>query len=57
MYFQDYRAEKEAMRLYAALDTRADSCLGCTAPCAGACPDGIPIPERTREAHEMLSLS
>ena len=57
MYFRDYGAEKEAIRLYAALATRADSCVGCSAPCSGACPDGIPIPERTREAHQLLSLS
>jgi predicted aldo/keto reductase-like oxidoreductase len=57
MYFEDYGAQKEAMRRYAALETRADVCAGCGAPCAAACPDGIPIPERLREAHELLSAS
>jgi ferredoxin len=36
MYFEDYGAEKEAMRLYARLDTRANVCTGCSAPCASA---------------------
>jgi predicted aldo/keto reductase-like oxidoreductase len=49
MYFEDYGAQKEAMRRYAALETAA--------PCAAGCPDGIPIPERLREAHELLSAS
>jgi predicted aldo/keto reductase-like oxidoreductase len=57
MYFEDYGAQKEAMRRYAALGTRADVCVGCSAPCAGACPHGVPIPERIREAHELLSVS
>jgi len=54
MYFEGYGAEKEAMRLYARLDVRADVCTGCSAPCASACPYGVPIPERTREAHALL---
>jgi predicted aldo/keto reductase-like oxidoreductase len=57
MYFEDFGAEKEAMRLYAELATKADACVGCRAPCATACPDGIPIPERTRRAHELLTLA
>ena len=57
MYFEDFGAQKTAMQLYAALDTQADVCTGCSAPCALACPHGIPIPERTRETHEMLRLS
>ena len=56
MYFEDFGAQKTAMQLYAALETKADVCLGCPAPCAQACPDGIAISERTREAHAILSL-
>ncbi len=56
MYFEDFGAEKEAMRLYAKLETRADVCTSCSAPCASACPYGIDIPTRTREAHELLTL-
>jgi hypothetical protein len=57
MYFEDYRDEKEAMRLYAQLETKADVCTGCAAPCLGSCPVGIDIPARTRGAHAMLSLA
>jgi Predicted oxidoreductases of the aldo/keto reductase family len=56
MYFEDYHDEKEAMRLYAALETNAEVCLGCNAPCAGSCPLGIDIRSRTVAAHEMLTL-
>jgi predicted aldo/keto reductase-like oxidoreductase len=57
MYFEGFGAEKEAMRLYAKLEVRADVCTGCSAPCANACPHGVAIPERTREAHRLLTLS
>jgi predicted aldo/keto reductase-like oxidoreductase len=56
-YFEGFGAEKEAMRLYGQLEVQADVCTGCSAPCANACPYGIPIPERTREAHELLTLA
>jgi hypothetical protein len=59
MYFEGYGREKEAMRLYAALDPgrRADRCASCDAPCAKACPFQIPIRERMAEADRMLSLA
>jgi predicted aldo/keto reductase-like oxidoreductase len=57
MYFEHYGAEKEALRLYSELETKADVCSSCSAPCTNACPDGIPIPERTRQAHSLLSLA
>ena len=57
MYFEDYGDEKEAMRLYAALEKQADVCIGCSAPCLGSCPVGIDIPTRTKGAHEMLTLA
>jgi len=56
MYFEQYGAEKEAMRLYSTLSKSADACTGCSAPCADACPHGIPIAKRTREAHSLLTL-
>jgi Fe-S-cluster-containing dehydrogenase component len=56
MYFEDYGDQKEAMRLYARLERKADLCIGCSAPCTGACPHGIPIQQRTLGAHEMLSF-
>jgi hypothetical protein len=57
MYFEDYGNEKEAMRLYAALDKKADLCIGCAAPCTGACPEGVAIQERMIGAHEMLTFA
>jgi len=56
MYFEDYRWEKEGMRLYSQLEKRADACASCAAPCTGACPYGLPIQERMTEAHELLTL-
>jgi predicted aldo/keto reductase-like oxidoreductase len=58
MYFEDYRSEKEAMRRYAALgELNAAHCIGCPAPCAGACPHGIPIQEKMLAAHARLTLA
>jgi len=57
MYFEDYGWEKEGMRLYSRLQTNASACAGCSAPYLGSCPLGIPIPERTRGAHDLLTLS
>lgn len=56
MYFEDYRAERDAIERYARLPVNASACIGCAAPCLGSCPLGIPIPERTRGAHALLSL-
>ena len=56
MYFEDYGNQKEAMRLYARLEKQADVCVGCSAPCLGACPHGVPIQERTLGAHRMLTF-
>ncbi|HJQ84402.1 MAG TPA: aldo/keto reductase, partial [Candidatus Binatia bacterium] len=58
MYFEDYRNEREAMRLYARLEGRdASLCVGCPAPCAGACPQGIPIRDKLLAAHSKLALT
>jgi predicted aldo/keto reductase-like oxidoreductase len=54
MYFENYGDQKEAMRMYSALERKADACVGCAAPCASACPVGVPIAERLRETHAML---
>ncbi|MDG2336135.1 MAG: aldo/keto reductase [Myxococcota bacterium] len=56
MYFKYYGAQKEAMRLYDGLERKADVCAGCSAPCAQACPESIPIPEHAQEAHRLLTL-
>ena len=57
MYFEDYGDEKEAMKLYAALDRQADKCVTCAAPCVGACPQGIDIKYRMVGAHERLTMT
>jgi predicted aldo/keto reductase-like oxidoreductase len=57
MYFEDYGDQKQAMQLYAKLDPQADACITCTAPCAGACPEGVPIRERLIGAHEKLTMA
>jgi len=56
MYFEDYGRRQYAMALYAGLEKQAGVCIGCAAPCVGACPHGVPIQERTTEAHRLLSL-
>jgi hypothetical protein len=56
MYFEDYGWEKHGMTEYARLAKNASVCAGCAAPCTGACPVGIPIPERMRETHGLLTL-
>ncbi len=57
MYFEDYKDEKEAMRLYSRLDKQADVCISCSAPCLGTCPHGIHIQHRMTGAHQLLTLS
>ena len=57
MYFEDYRSERQAIELYAQLEKNANVCAGCSAPCTGSCPFGIPIQQKLSGAHEMLSLS
>jgi predicted aldo/keto reductase-like oxidoreductase len=56
MYFEDYGREKEGMRLYAALEHKADRCLGCPAPCEAQCPVDIPIRTRMLGADRLLRL-
>jgi predicted aldo/keto reductase-like oxidoreductase len=57
MYFEDYGQEKEGMRLYAALDRKADRCLACPAPCEPTCPVDIPIRTRMLGADRLLRLA
>jgi predicted aldo/keto reductase-like oxidoreductase len=56
MYFEDYGLEKRGIQSYARLGKNASVCAGCSAPCLGSCPVGIPIPTRMTEAHELLTL-
>jgi aryl-alcohol dehydrogenase-like predicted oxidoreductase len=55
MYSEDYGWQREGARLYARLEPNASVCASCSAPCLGSCPIGVPIPERTRGAHRLLS--
>jgi predicted aldo/keto reductase-like oxidoreductase len=55
MYFEDYRSEQEAMLNYAKIEKNASVCVGCSAPCAGACPFGLDIQARTIGTHELLA--
>jgi hypothetical protein len=57
MYFEDYGWEKLAMEQYARLARDASACSACSGPCAGSCPLGVPIQERTRGSHTMLKLA
>jgi predicted aldo/keto reductase-like oxidoreductase len=54
MYSEDYGWHREGARLYAKLETNASVCTSCSGPCLGSCPVGVPIPERTRDAHRLL---
>ncbi len=56
MYARDYGWEREGMRLYAKLDRNASLCAGCPAPCAGTCPQEIPIRTAMMDAHRRLTL-
>jgi uncharacterized protein len=57
MYFEDYGDQKEAMRLYAKLEKRADLCAGCPGPCTNACTHGVRVRERMMGAHELLRFA
>lgn len=56
MYYEDYRSERQGLDGYAKLEPNASACIGCSAPCTGSCPVGIPLQERLLGAHEMLDL-
>jgi predicted aldo/keto reductase-like oxidoreductase len=56
MYYEDYGATDEARRRYARLaGADAAQCLGCPAPCAGACPYGVSIQDSMLGAHATLT--
>jgi predicted aldo/keto reductase-like oxidoreductase len=56
MYFRDYGWEKEGLRLYAQVARNASVCVGCSAPCTGTCPIGVPIRAKMLDAHRLLTL-
>lgn len=56
-YFEHQGREKAAMEQYLALDDgTALNCIGCRAPCNGACPHGIDIQTTMLQAHSLLTL-
>ncbi|HEY8493046.1 MAG TPA: aldo/keto reductase [Myxococcota bacterium] len=55
MYHEDYGWAERARSAYARLGRDASSCIGCAAPCTGACPLGIPIQQRMLESHRLLT--
>jgi len=56
-YFECQGREKAAMLEYAGLDgADAGNCIGCSAPCSGACPYGIDIQSAMLQAHSLLTL-
>ena len=59
MYFEDYGDQKEALRLYGALEKNASVCASCSAPCLGLVPGRHPDPgphaRRARAAVAGLS--
>jgi hypothetical protein len=44
------------MLQYARLERSAAVCAGCSAPCTGSCPIGVPIRDKMLDAHRLLSL-
>ncbi len=60
-YFTGQGREKYAMQKYARLGrwARADAtaCLGCSAPCRGACPHGVNIQASLFGAHTLLTVA
>jgi predicted aldo/keto reductase-like oxidoreductase len=44
----------QARRMYASLETRADSCTFCGA-CMDSCPQAVPIPEKLAAVHRLLA--
>lgn len=56
MYALDYQVPAIAAHEYARLPIDAAACLACTgAPCASACPVGLPIAEHNRDTHHRLA--
>ncbi len=57
-YYYEQGHEKTAMEKYAALkDDNALNCVGCSAPCAGACPHGVMIQQNMFNVHSNLTLA
>jgi len=56
-YYEGQGHEKYAMQKYANLDTaNGSACENCSAPCTGACPNGLDIQPQVLQAHSLLTL-
>ena len=55
-YFSLFGREQLAMRKYAKLDKKGSLCVGCNAPCTGACPHGVDIRSNLMSADAILSV-
>ncbi len=55
MYARDYEDMALARGDYAGIEANAAACLGCAAPCAGACPTGIDLGRLMPDTHRLLS--
>jgi uncharacterized protein len=53
-YARDYREVERARGLYARLALNAGECSSCGA-CAPQCAQGLKIPEKLRQTHQLLS--
>jgi hypothetical protein len=58
MYFENYGRKGDARACYAALPMahNASQCASCPAPCEAACPFDIPIRDKLRRFHRLLSV-
>ncbi len=57
-YYACQGREKEAMLKYASLSgLNAEHCMGCSAPCASACPYGVAVSANLLQAHALLSFA
>lgn len=59
MYYENYTDHKEiAISRYAALETSAGSCAGCSGnACSSVCPYGLPVKDLLVRAHGNLSIT
>jgi predicted aldo/keto reductase-like oxidoreductase len=57
MYFENYGRERDAMAQYAVIpgSHNASHCAHCPAPCEAACPFDLPIGDKLRGFHRLLS--
>lgn len=57
-YFKHQHREKDAMNKYARLGlNNAAHCIGCDAPCTGACPHGVRTQANLMIAHSLLAFT